>query len=53
MKIESEKHRMDVRKTNIAGAYIVDARLDGATVDGIAVADPLTYWRVGHGAKSA
>jgi hypothetical protein len=29
------------------------ARLDGATIDGIAVTYPLTYWRAGHGAKSA
>jgi hypothetical protein len=30
-----------------------NARLDGATIDGIAVTDLLTYWRAGHGAKSA
>jgi hypothetical protein len=52
MKIENEQHRMQARKANLAGAYSVNARLDGATIDGIAVADPLTYWRAGHGAKS-
>ena len=45
MKIESEKHRMDVHKA--------DARLNGATIDGIAVTDLLAYWRAGHGTKSA
>jgi uncharacterized protein YjbI with pentapeptide repeats len=71
MKIESEKHRMDVHKAdlsgskfddvnlsgsdfhNIAGACIANARLDGATIDGIALTDLLAYWRAGHGAKSA
>jgi hypothetical protein len=53
MKIENEQHRMGVRKANLVGAFIVNARLDGATIDGIAVADPLTDWRAGRGAKSA
>jgi len=43
MKIESEKHRMDVHRS--------DARFDGATSDGIAVTDLLAYWRAGRGAK--
>ena len=45
MKIESEKHRIDVHKAG--------ARLNGATIDGIAVDDLLAYWRVDHGTKSA
>jgi hypothetical protein len=45
MKIEREKHRMDVHKAG--------ARLSGATIDGIAVTDPLAYCRAGHGTKSA
>ncbi len=38
------KHRMDVHRAD---------PLEGATFDGIAVADPLAYWRAGDGAKSA
>jgi hypothetical protein len=49
MKTESEKHRMDVRKSELSGSK--KARLDGAAIDGIAVADLLAYWRAGHGAK--
>jgi hypothetical protein len=30
-----------------------DADNAGATIDGVAVADLLAYWRAGHGAKSA
>ncbi len=41
MKIESE------------GASVVNVRLDGATIDGIAVAELLAYCRAGHGAKGA
>ena len=48
MRIESEKHRMDVHH---ADASIVDGRLEGATIDGIAVTDLLAYWQAGHGAK--
>ena len=51
MKIESEKHRMDVHEADLSGSKKV--RLDGATFDGIAVADLLAYWRAGHGAKCA
>ena len=51
MKIESEKHRKDVRKSDLSGSK--EARLDGAAIDGIAVADLLAYWRCGRGAKSA
>jgi hypothetical protein len=51
MKIESEKHQMDVHRSDLSG--LRNARLHGATIDGIAVADPLTDWRAGHGAKSA
>ena len=29
------------------------ARLEGATIDGVAVTDLLAYWRSGHGAKGA
>ena len=29
------------------------ARLEGAMSDGVAVTDPLAYWRSGHGAKGA
>jgi hypothetical protein len=53
MKIVSKKHRMDVHnvnlaglrvdKANLAGAAIVNARLDSATIDGIAVTDLLAY----------
>jgi uncharacterized protein YjbI with pentapeptide repeats len=100
MKIESEKHRMDVHKADLSGskfddvnlsgsdfhninmsgcsfddlnmsgwrvhnanlaglrvdkanlASIVNARLDGATIDGISVTDLLAYWRAAHEAKS-
>jgi hypothetical protein len=45
MKIESEKRWMDVHKAG--------TRLNGATIDGIAVTDLLAYWRAGHGTKSA
>jgi hypothetical protein len=38
------KHRMDVHHAD---------RLEGATIEGIAVTDPLAYWRAGDGAKSA
>ena len=51
MKIEGEKHRMHVRKSDLSGSKKV--RLDGAAVDGIAVTDVLAYWRCGRGAKSA
>jgi uncharacterized protein YjbI with pentapeptide repeats len=53
MKIESEKHPMDVREANLAGANIANARLDGATIDGIALTNLLAYWRAGREAKSA
>ena len=63
MKVESEKHRMEVHKAdlsgskfddaNFAGASILNVRLEGATIDGIAVTDLLAYWRAGHEAKSA
>jgi uncharacterized protein YjbI with pentapeptide repeats len=36
-------------KANLARASI-DARLDGATIDGLAVSGLLAYWRAGHGA---
>jgi uncharacterized protein YjbI with pentapeptide repeats len=42
-----------VYKANLAGAAILSVRLDSATIDGIAVTDPLAYWRAGHGMKSA
>ena len=42
-----------VRNVNLAGASFVDARFEGATIDGVAVADLLAYWRAAHGAKSA
>jgi hypothetical protein len=51
MRIESHKHRRDVR--DASGASFVDARPKRATIDGVAVADLLAYWRAGHGAKSA
>ena len=53
MKIESEKHPMDVREANLAGAIIANARLDGATIDGISVTDLLSSWHAAHEAKSA
>jgi hypothetical protein len=51
MKMESEKHRMDVHHSDLSGSK--KARPNGATIDGIAVIDLLAYWRAGHGAKSA
>lgn len=42
-----------VDKANLAGAAIVNARLDSTTIDGIAVTDLLAYFRAGHGTKSA
>jgi hypothetical protein len=50
MRIESRKHRRDVHD---ASGACVDARLKGATIHGVAVADLLAYCRAGHGAKSA
>lgn len=40
-------------KANPAGAAIVKARWNSATIDGIAVTDLLAYSRAGHGTKSA
>jgi hypothetical protein len=51
MKIESEKHRMDIHKSDLSGSE--KARLDGAAIDRIVVTDLLAYWRAGHGARSA
>jgi hypothetical protein len=51
MKIEGEKHRMYVRKSDLSGS--TKARLDGAAIGGIAVTDVLAYWRCGRGANSA
>jgi hypothetical protein len=51
MKIESEKHRMDVRRSDLSGPK--KERLDGAAIDGIAVTNLLAYWRAGRGAKCA
>ena len=42
-----------VDKANFADASIVNARLGGRNVVGIAVTDRLAYWRAGHGAQSA
>jgi len=53
MKIESEKHRMDVHEADLSGSKKARLCLDGATFDGIAVAELLAYWRAGHGAKCA
>jgi uncharacterized protein YjbI with pentapeptide repeats len=66
MKIENENHRMevhkadlsgskfdDVEKANLAGASFVDARLEGATIEGVSVTELLAYWRAGHGVISA
>ena len=51
MRTESRKHRRDVH--DASGVSFVDARFERATIDGVAVADLLAYWRAGHGAKSA
>jgi hypothetical protein len=51
MKIESEKHRMDVRRSGLSGSK--KARLDRGVIDEIAVTDVLAYWRCGRGANSA
>ncbi len=40
-------------RANLVGASIVDGRLEGATIDGIAVTDLLAYWHAGHGANGA
>jgi hypothetical protein len=45
MKIESEKY--------LANGSLVDARLDGASIDGLVVTDLLASSRAGHGTKSA
>jgi uncharacterized protein YjbI with pentapeptide repeats len=42
-----------IEKANLAGASFVDGRLEGATIDGIAVTDMVAYWRTGHGANGA
>jgi uncharacterized protein YjbI with pentapeptide repeats len=64
MKIESEKHRTDVQKADLSGSKLddvnlsgsdfrnINAHVEGATIDGIAVTDLLAYWRAGHGTKS-
>jgi uncharacterized protein YjbI with pentapeptide repeats len=44
---------LKIEKANLVGASIVEGRLEAAPIDGIAVADLLAYWRVGHGARSA
>jgi hypothetical protein len=51
MKIESQKHSLDVRRADLSGSQFADVDLAAATIDGIAVTDLLDYWRVGHGAK--
>jgi uncharacterized protein YjbI with pentapeptide repeats len=83
MKIESEKHRMEIHKADLSGSKfddvnlsgsdshnvnlavervdkakltgssLVNARLDGATIDGISVVDLLGSWHTAHEAKSA
>ena len=35
------------------GRPLVDARLEGATISGVAVTDLLAYWQTGRGAKGA
>ena len=55
VKIKDEKHRLDVRQADLSVSRFdhVNARLEGATIDGVAVTDMLAYWQAGHGAKSA
>jgi hypothetical protein len=42
-----------IERSNLGGGSIVDDRLEGAAIDGIAVADLLAYWQAGHGAIGA
>jgi hypothetical protein len=44
---------LKIEKASLASASIVDARLEGATTNGVAVTDLLAYWQTGRGAKSA
>lgn len=69
MRIESQKHRLDVRHADLSGSRFDDVSLsgsdfhdgnmsgssleDGATIDGLAVSDLLAYWRARYGATGA
>jgi uncharacterized protein YjbI with pentapeptide repeats len=44
---------LKVEKANLAGVSFVDARVEGATIEGVSVTDLLAYWRAGHGARGA
>ena len=37
----------------LAGASFVDARLEGATIEGVSVTDLLAFWRTGHEAANS
>jgi uncharacterized protein YjbI with pentapeptide repeats len=68
MKIECAKQQLDVQHADLsgsrfgdvnpsganpAGSSIVNAHLEGATIDGVAVVEMLGYWRAGHGTIGA
>ena len=44
---------LKIERDNLAGSLIADARLEGATINGVAVADLLAYWQTGRRAKGA
>ena len=63
MRMEGQKHRLDVHDADLWGsafdeahlacASSVNALLDGMTIEGVPVADLLSFWRAGHEAQSA
>jgi hypothetical protein len=53
MRISADAELAGVDRGRLAGAVDASVRLEGATIDGIAVTDLLAYWRAGHGSKSA
>ena len=45
--------RPQVEKAHLAGLSFVDARREGATIEGVSVTELLAYSRAGHGANNA